>query len=174
MNTGRKKAVLVDRDDTLCPNVPYCDNPSKIHVFPDVPEALGRLKRAGFLVLMVTNQSGIGRGYFGYPEFESVTHELISQIRAGGGEIDDVFFCPHSPDDHCSCRKPDTGMGRWAIEKYDLDPAECWMIGDKDIDLEFGRRLGMKSIRVSAERPFSCATDTILSEIQPSFAAYNK
>ena len=164
MNGDKKRAVLVDRDDTLCPNVPYCDDPSKIHVFPDVPGAIRQLNQAGFLVLMVTNQSGIGRGYFGYFEFESVNHELMSQIRAGGGRIDDVFFCPHTPEDKCDCRKPNTGMGKWAVEKYNLDPTECWMIGDKDLDIEFGRRLGMKSILVSAEHPFSEAVGTILSE----------
>ncbi len=164
MNRGKKRAVLVDRDDTLCPNVPYCDDPSKIHVFPDVPEAVRQLNQAGFLVLMVTNQSGIGRGYFGYSELESVNHELMSQIRAGGGRIDDVFFCPHAPEDNCDCRKPKIGMGKWAIEKYNLDPAECWMIGDKDLDIEFGQNLGMRCIKVSPEHLFSEAVMTILSE----------
>ena len=122
-------------------------------------------------MLMVTNQSGIGRGYFGYSELESVNHELISQIRAGGGRIDDVFFCPHTPEDQCDCRKPKIGMGKWAIEKYNLDPAECWMIGDKDLDMEFGQRLGMKSILVSAEHSFSEAVKEILFESKSLFGA---
>lgn len=164
MKGGKRKAVFVDRDDTLCPNVPYCDDPTKIHVFSDVPESIKQLNQVGYLVLMVTNQSGIGRGYFGYSELESVNHELISQIREGGGKIDDVFFCPHLPEDCCSCRKPNIGMGRWAIDKYNLDPAECWMIGDKDIDMEFGQRLGMNVIRVSADYPFSEAARVILSK----------
>ncbi len=164
MNGGKRKAVLVDRDDTLCPNVPYCDDPSKIHVFPDVPDSIRQLNDAGFLVLIVTNQSGIGRGYFGYSELESVNHELIAQIKAGGGSIDDVFFCPHKPEDHCDCRKPNIRMGKWAIEKYNLDPATCWMIGDKDLDMEFGQRLGMRCVMVSDKYSFSDAVAVILSE----------
>ncbi len=157
-----RKAVLVDRDDTLCPDVPYCSDPSKIHVFPDVPEAVRRLNDAGYLVLMVTNQSGIGRGYFTVQTLESVNAELLRQVAAGGGRIDDIFFCPHTPEDNCDCRKPKVGMGLQAISKYDLDPAECWMIGDKEKDIQFGERLGIRSRMVSEHRSFSDVVDEIL------------
>ncbi len=157
-----RKAVLVDRDDTLCPDVPYCHDPAEMHVFPDVPDAVRRLNDAGYLVLMVTNQSGIGRGYFTVKELEAVNAELLRQIESGGGRIDDIFFCPHTPDDNCGCRKPKTGMGLQAIEKYDLDPAECWMIGDKDKDIQFGESLGFRSRRVSGQRTFSEVVDEIL------------
>ena len=160
---GLRKAVLVDRDDTLCPDVPYCHEPEKIHVFPDVPASIRRLNDAGYMVIMVTNQSGIGRGYFGIAELEAVNAELLSQIEVGGGRIDDIFFCPHTPDDNCRCRKPKIGMGLDAIEKHDLDPSRCWMVGDKDKDIEFGRGLGMRSIQVSDTVHFSDAVDTILS-----------
>ncbi len=161
-----RKAVLVDRDDTLCPDVPYCSDPSKIHVFPDVPDAVRRLNEAGYLVLMVTNQSGIGRGYFTVRELEAVNAELLRQISLGGGRIDDIFFCPHTPDDNCVCRKPNIGMGLQAINKYNLDPVECWMIGDKDKDIQFGERLGFRSRRVSPEKKFSEVVDEILGAEQ--------
>lgn len=157
------KAVLVDRDDTLCPDVPYCHDPALIKVFPDVPASIKRLKDAGYLVLMITNQSGIGRGYFGIEELNAVNAELMSQIEVGGGKIDDIFFCPHKPDDDCDCRKPRIGMGIKAIEKYGLDPSLCWMIGDKDKDVEFGKRLGMGSIMVTPEFGFGKAVDKILN-----------
>ncbi len=152
----------MDRDDTLCPDVPYCSDPSKIHVFPDVPGAIHRLNDAGFLVLMVTNQSGIGRGYFNLNDLEAVNAELLRQIELGGGRIDDIFFCPHAPEDNCDCRKPKLGMGRSAIAKYDLDPAICWMIGDKEKDIEFGKGLGFRTIMVSSNKSFSEAVDEIL------------
>lgn len=157
-----RKAVLVDRDDTLCPDVPYCSDPSKIHVFPDVPGAIRRLNDAGFLVLMITNQSGIGRGYFNLNDLEAVNAELLRQIELGGGRIDDIFFCPHTPEDNCDCRKPKLGMGRSAIAKYDLDPTICWMIGDKEKDIEFGKGLGFRTIMVSSNKSFSEAVDEIL------------
>lgn len=162
--SGFRKAVLVDRDDTLCPDVPYCSDPARIRVFPDVPEAVGRLNSAGYLVLMVTNQSGIGRGYFGVSDLRKVNDELISQIKRGGGRIDDVFFCPHRPEDNCGCRKPKTGMGVQAIERYSLDPGACWMIGDKPTDMEFGRNLGMRCIQVTSDFHFSDAVEIILSD----------
>ena len=106
-----KRAVLVHRDDTLCPDVPYCSDPADMHAFPDVPASVKRLNDAGYLVLMVTNQSGIGRGYFTLEQLNAVNTELLSQISAGGGRIDDIFFCPHRPEDNCDCRKPKTKMG---------------------------------------------------------------
>lgn len=158
-----QRAVLVDRDDTLCPDIPYCHDPAQIRVYPDVPAALARLKRAGYLVLMVTNQSGIGRGYFDVKTLEAVNAALIAQIRAGGGDLDDVFFCPHTPDDHCACRKPEIGLGLQAIAKYHLDPAQCFMIGDKEKDALFGQRLGMRTELVGPDRSFSAAVDAILA-----------
>ncbi|MCQ2078677.1 MAG: HAD family hydrolase [archaeon] len=156
------KAVLVDRDDTLCPDVPYCSDPSKIHVFPDVPASLKRLNDAGYIVLMVTNQSGIGRGYFTVEQLGLVNAELLRQAESEGGRITDIFYCPHKPDDDCDCRKPRVGMGIQAIAKYGLDVKQCWMIGDKEKDVEFGQRLGMRSIQVSDECSFSQAVDEIL------------
>ena len=160
------KAVLVDRDDTLCKDIPYCDDPSKIKPYPGVPEAVARLNEAGYLVLMVTNQSGIGRGYFTVETLEKVNGSLLSQISEKGGHIDDIFFCPHRPEDNCDCRKPKIGMGLQAISKYDLDPSECWMVGDKEKDIEFGTALGMRCIRVSEEFTFSDAVSQILGDTQ--------
>jgi len=90
---------------------------------------------------------------------------MLSQIKEGGGHVDDIFFCPHTPDDHCSCRKSEIGMGLQAVEKYDIDVSQSYMIGDKDKDIEFGSRLGCKrSIMVGEDTSFSDAVDSILSE----------
>lgn len=163
MSGAWRKAVLVDRDDTLCPDVPYCKDPSKVRVFPGVPEAVRRLNNAGYLVIMVTNQSGIGRGYLTVEDLKAVNDELFSQIARGGGRIDDVFFCPHRPDEGCGCRKPKTGLGEQAIAKYDLDPGLCWVVGDKDTDMQFGQALGMHVFQVSEEVSFADAVETILA-----------
>ena len=165
MTEGRA-AVLVDRDDTLCPDVPHNGDPAKMHVFPYVPEAVRRLNDAGFLVLVVTNQSGIGRGMYTVDDMMAVNAEMERQIAVGGGRIDDVFFCPHRPDEACDCRKPKVGMGLQAIRKYGLDVSRCYMVGDKDKDVQFGESLGIKSYQVSGTFTFADAVDEILRDFR--------
>jgi len=161
-----RAAVLVDRDDTLCPDVPHNGDPAKMHVYPWVPAAVRRLNDAGLPVVMVTNQSGIGRGMFTVEDMEAVNAELMRQIsESSGGRIDAVYFCPHRPDENCSCRKPATGMGLRAVSDLGLDPSKCWMVGDSDGDMEFGRRLGMHCIRVSGTFTFADAADEILGNV---------
>lgn len=160
-----RKAVFVDRDDTLAKDIPYCDDPDRFSVFPDVPAAVSRLNDAGFLVIVITNQSGIGRGYFDESALGRVHAKMLSQISEGGGRIDDIFFCPHMPEDNCSCRKPEIGMGLAAVEKYDIDVGSSYMIGDADKDIQFGERLGCRrSIKVGDGLTFSDAVDIILKE----------
>ena len=159
------KAVFVDRDDTLAKDIPYCDDPDKFNVYPDVPAAIAKLNAAGFLVIVITNQSGIGRGYFDVETLGRVNGKMLSQISAGGGHIDDIFFCPHKPTDFCKCRKPKIGLGLQAVEKYDIDVSQSYMVGDADKDIEFGEKLGCKrSIRVGNGVSFSDAVEIILND----------
>lgn len=157
------RAVFVDRDDTLAKDVPYCDDPDKFDVFPDVPGAIAKLNAAGYLVIVITNQSGINRGYFDEATLDSIHSKMRSQIEVGGGHIDDILYCPHTPEEHCSCRKPETGMGIAAISKHHIDPTRSWMIGDHDKDMEFGHRLGCRALKVGDGVSFSHAVQTILS-----------
>jgi len=159
------KAVFMDRDDTLAKDIPYCSDPDKFEVYPEVPAAIARLNSAGFLVIVITNQSGIGRGYFDVETLNKVHGKMLSQIEVGGGHVDDIFFCPHTPEDNCTCRKPEIGMGQQAVAKYDIDVSQSYMIGDADKDIEFGERLGCKrSFRVDENFSFSDAVDSILSD----------
>ena len=157
------KAVFVDRDDTLAKNVPYCDDPDKFHLFPGVPQAVKRLNDAGYLVIVITNQSGIGRGYFDEATLQSVHDKLKRDVESGGGHIDDIFYCPHTPSDGCGCRKPEIGMGTAAVAKYDIDVSKSYMVGDSNADMGFGKKLGCrKCYRVSKEYTFCDAVDDIL------------
>lgn len=159
-----RKAVLVDRDDTIVKDVPYCDDPEKLHILPGVPKAISRLNEAGYLVILITNQSGIARGRLDEKMLDRIHHKLMMNIEAEGGKIDDIFFCPHHPDDGCDCRKPEIGMGVAAITKHNINPKTSFMIGDNDKDVEFGRRLGMRSFQVSERRSFVDIVDDILDE----------
>lgn len=159
------RAVFIDRDDTIAKDVPYCHDPDQFNVYDFVPKAIKRLNDAGFLVIMITNQSGLGRGYFDIDALNSVHDKMNRQIEAGGGHIDDIFYCPHTPDDHCSCRKPEIGMGLQAIAKYGINPKSSFMIGDNDKDVQFGERLGCRSFKVDEKFTFEDAVDKILSKL---------
>ena len=127
-----------------------------------MPPAIKRLNDAGYKVIVVTNQSGIGRGYFTEETLSRIHGKMIRTVEAAGGRIDDVFHCPHTPDDHCSCRKPEVGMGLAAISKHSINPRISFMVGDHEKDMEFGRRLGCRSIQVSESYTFADAVDEIL------------
>ncbi len=157
-----RRAVFIDRDDTIAPDVPYCVDPDLFNTYDYVPEAIRRLNEAGYLVIVVTNQSGIGRGYFNEATLARIHDKLRTRVEAGGGRIDDIFFCPHTPEDHCSCRKPEVGMGLTAIMRHGIDPRRSYMVGDHDKDMEFGRRLGCRTIKVSPELTFADAVNLIL------------
>lgn len=157
-----QRAVFIDRDDTIAKDVPYCSDPGLFELFEGVPEAVRRLNDAGYLVIVITNQSGIGRGYFDEETLGRIHDKLKAKVAEAGGHIDDIFYCPHTPDDHCSCRKPEIGMGVAAVAKHGIDPSKSFMIGDHDKDMEFGRRLGCRGIKVSEEFTFSDAVDAIL------------
>lgn len=161
-----QRAVFVDRDDTIAKDVPYCSDPDKFNVYPFVPDAVRRLNEAGYLVIVITNQSGIGRGYFDEETLGRIHAKMVSTIEAGGGRIDDIFYCPHTPDDHCSCRKPEIGMGLAAVAKHGIDPSRSFMIGDHDKDMEFAARLGCRGIKVSEGFNFADAVDEILGSCE--------
>src|SRR3954462_11528932 len=139
-------AVFIDRDGTLMRDVDYCGDPNEVAVFDAVPTALQRLRAAGYKVIVITNQSGIGRGYFNEKVYRAVEAEVERQI--GAGLIDATYFCPHSPSDACECRKPEPGMVLQAAREHSIDLSRSYFIGDKDSDIQCGRRAGTKTILV--------------------------
>jgi len=162
-NVFGKKAVFIDRDDTIAKDVPYCDDPSKFVLYDNVPGAIKRLNDAGYLVILVTNQSGISRGKFSESTLDAIHKKMMNEIKKGGGRIDDIFICPHHPDDGCGCRKPMTGMGVEAISKHKINVKASFMIGNSDSDTEFGKRLGCTPIKVDEKFTFGDAADAILN-----------
>ncbi len=141
-----ERAVFLDRDGTLMEEVYYCGDPALVRVFPGVPEALARLKSAGFRTFIVTNQSGIARGLFTENQYHAVQAELLRQL--GQGAIDASYFCPDPPDAPSTRRKPEPGMVFEAASEYGIDLARSFFIGDKAADIECGRRAGTRTILV--------------------------
>ncbi len=142
----KRRAVFFDRDGTLMEEVQYCSDPAKVHVFPGVPAALRQLKDAGFAIFVVSNQSGIGRGYFSEAQYRAVQSEFLRQ--AGEGSIDATYYCADAPGVPSQRRKPEPGMVLEAAAEHGIDLARSFFIGDKSVDLECGRRAGTRTIQV--------------------------
>ena len=139
-------AVFIDRDGTIMQDADYCSDPQQVKIFPRVAEALRRLKSKGFKLIIITNQSGIGRGFFTVEQYRAVEAEVLRQL--GDGLIDATYFCPDVPGQHSSCRKPAPGMIVEATREHQIDLARSFLIGDKEIDAECGRNVGVCTIRV--------------------------
>lgn len=140
-----QKAVFLDRDGVLN------DNPggfiTKVQAFsilPGVPEALARLTQAGYLNIIVTNQSGIGRGLIPFSILEAIHQSLKEKVAQAGGKIDGIYYCPHLPEEGCSCRKPSPGLILQAARDLSICLEKSFMIGDSERDLIAGRRAGCK------------------------------
>lgn len=146
-----RPAVFIDRDGTLNVEVGYLHRPEDVVLVPGAAEALARLNAKGIPVVVVTNQSGIGRGRYGWEEFEAVMERIRELLAASGARMDGVYAAPHHErgqgeyqhPDHPD-RKPNPGMLTRAAREHNLDLARSWMIGDKDIDLGAGRNAGCK------------------------------
>lgn len=142
---NQQKAVFLDRDGTLIEEVDHLSRIEDLRLFPFAPNALIRLRDAGYMLFVVTNQSGIGRGFFS----ETTMHEIHNRINAEmPGLIESFHFCPHLPDAGCICRKPNTGMIIEATTNIAIDLANSWMIGDKQIDIETGFNAGLRTALV--------------------------
>jgi D-sedoheptulose 7-phosphate isomerase len=157
-----RKAVFIDRDDTLARDVPYCSRPEDLKLFPGVGGSIKRLNDAGYLVIVVTNQSGVARGKFTLETLNDIHEKLRADIAADGGKLDAIYFCPHHPDERCECRKPQLGLIQQASRDFDIDIADSFVIGDSEHDVEMGRRAGCKTFRVSEGQDFNRAVEIIL------------
>jgi len=139
-------AVFIDRDGTIIEDADYCSHPKQVKVLPGVPEALRHLKSKGFKLIVITNQSGIGRGFFTVDEYRSVESEVARQL--GHSLIDATYFCPDIPGQQSSHRKPSPGMILQAKQEHQIDLTRSFFIGDKEIDVECGRNAGVRTIRI--------------------------
>lgn len=140
------KAVFFDRDGTLIHEKPgtYLSDPAKVRPYKTAVPALAKLAKLGYTFFIVSNQSGIGRGYFTAKEVDACHARLKTLLKPA--VIREIVYCPHGPDDHCACRKPGTLLGEKLIQKYQVDVARSYMVGDKKADVLFGQALGLKTI----------------------------
>jgi len=144
----RRAYVLVDRDGTLLHDPGYLHRIADYAPLAGVIEGLRLLREAGFGIVVLTNQSGIGRGYFSEEDFQRLQAHLVADFAAQGLQIDATYFCPHTPDAGCDCRKPATGLVERARREFDIDLERSWIIGDKPDDMELARRAGCRGVYV--------------------------
>lgn len=145
---ARRPAVFLDRDGTLIDDVGYLADPEGISFYPGIPEALKKLTDRGFLIVVITNQSGIGRGFFIEEKALAVNHSMLGMLRAEGVSLSAIYYCPHRPEDNCRCRKPELLMVNRALEDLNIDGNRSWVVGDVDKDVWTGIKAGLKPILV--------------------------
>lgn len=153
-----RRAVFFDRDGTLIEDKHYLKEVAQIEYFPDSFTALKALQDKDFLLFIVTNQSGIGRGFFSEADMHAVHDQIIRDYRALGIKISGIAFCPHTPDDECVCRKPKATMLQDLARQFDLDLGQSFMVGDKVSDVEAGENAGAAGLLLSKEK-FANLTD---------------
>ena len=143
-----RRFVLIDRDGTINVEKHYLSDPDQLELYPGVAAAIRRLNRLTLGVAVVTNQSGIARGYFDLARLDEIHTRLYALLEAEGAVIDGLYICPHGPDDDCDCRKPLPGMVNQAVAEHHFDPAQAFMIGDKEVDVDLGRAVGATTFLV--------------------------
>ena len=139
-------SIFLDRDGTLNADPGYIKAPDELELFPGVPEALAKLKRAGARLILVTNQSGIARGLLSRGDLAAIHGKLTHILDRAGASLEAIYFCPHHPDEGCDCRKPNRGMIDRAVREYGVDLERSYMIGDHIRDIQLAKRVGMRSI----------------------------
>ena len=161
---NKLKTVFLDRDGVINQErSDYVKSISELEIYPNVAKNIKLLKDAGFLVVVITNQSAVNRGI--------VTHEMINQIHNSiqdhlkkyGTFLDGFYYCPHTPNENCNCRKPKSGLLQQAILELNIDLNSSWMIGDRDSDIEAANSIGCKAIKIGDSFSLDNAVGKILN-----------
>ena len=151
----KKPAVFLDRDGTINEQMGYINHESRFVLLPGVAEAIRLLNRNGYLSIVVSNQSGVGRGYFPVDLVYKLHDKMESELKKQDAVLDRIYFCPHYPggsvveyDKSCTCRKPGTGLIDQAVEDFPIDLAASYVIGDRCSDIKMAHRAGIKGVLV--------------------------
>jgi len=140
--------VFVDRDGTIAEEVGYVNHLSRFHVYPFAPGAIARLNRVGLPVIVITNQSGVARGFFPEELVHRVHEKMNAELAAAGARVDGIYFCPHGTEDDCECRKPRSGLLERAAREHDLELAGSYVVGDRYLEVEMAHSIGGRSVLV--------------------------
>jgi D-glycero-D-manno-heptose 1,7-bisphosphate phosphatase len=145
------KVVILDRDGTMVIDRGYLSDPAGLEFEPGAAAGLKWLYSHGYRLVVVTNQSGVGRGFFTIERLEAMNERLNIMVEEAGAKLEGIYYCPHAPDDGCTCRKPELGLLMRAASELGFDPKSAIMIGDKESDIDFGRRAGVTTVLIAAD-----------------------
>lgn len=149
MRINKRPAIFIDRDGTINKDVPYCSSPEEFELFDGAGEAICCLSRAGFKIVVITNQSGVARGYYSEETLQNIHKKMQKDLAYFNAHVDSIYYCPHHPNDACSCRKPKPGLIMLAAEELVLDLKKSFMIGDSLSDMKAGKRAGCKTVLIN-------------------------
>jgi len=150
----RTKMIFIDRDGVINKDpggwtkYSYVTELKDLRFIPGALKALKILNRNGIKVIVISNQAGVGKGYFSEEKLAEVNAKMLDEISRHGGRIEEVYYCIHKDEDNCRCRKPKTGLLDDAVRKYHINPSETYFIGDSNVDVIAGRRIGAKTVFV--------------------------
>lgn len=145
---AQRRSVFLDRDGTIVEEVGYLNHASRFRMFPFAAEAIRRLNEARIPVIVVTNQSGVGRGYFPESLVHTVHESMTQQLAAAGAHLEAIYYCPHGSSDGCDCRKPKPGLLHRAAREHRLDLGRSFVVGDRYGDIELAHSAGCRGILV--------------------------
>ena len=143
-----RRAVFLDRDGTIIEDLGYNCSPKDLRLIPGSAEAISALNQQGWLVIVISNQSGIGRGLFTEEALQVFHQQLMEELAQYNAYLDAIYYCPHTPDDKCHCRKPQVGLLEQAAERYQIDCTRSWIVGDHDTDILAGARIRCRTALV--------------------------
>lgn len=145
---SQQRFVVLDRDGTINVERNYLSDPGQIELLPGSVSGLRHLRKLGLGLVVITNQSGIGRGYFDWARLDLIHQRLRALLTVEGIQLDDIYVCPHHPSDGCTCRKPRTALLERAAQEHGFNPRDTFVIGDKAIDIKLGRQVGATTLLV--------------------------
>ncbi len=158
-----KRFIILDRDGTVIADKHYLDSPDGVELLPGAAEGMRKMITAGFNLIIVSNQSGINRGLFNAETLDSIHKRMIEILENENISIKGIYYCPHTPDENCACRKPGTGLVLEAADELGFNPEKSWVIGDKAADVQLGKAIGGRAILVLTGEGSQTAKDTVIS-----------
>ena len=161
---NKLKTVFVDRDGVINQERnDYVKSISELEIYPNVAKNIKLLKDAGFLVIVITNQSAVNRGIVTPEMINQIHNSIQNHLKKYGTFLDGFYYCPHTPNENCNCRKPKSGLLEKAILELNIDLNSSWMIGDRDSDIEAANSIGCKAIKISDSFSLDNAVEKILN-----------
>ena len=150
MTEKPQRFAVLDRDGTVILERHHLSRPHEVELIPGVASGLRYLKDLGLGLVVITNQSGIGRGFFDCTQLDRIHHRMDELLTKEGVHLDGIYYCPHTPEDRCLCRKPRPQLVERAASDLQFDPSQSFVIGDKPCDIDLGRNVGATTILVQS------------------------